>query len=413
MTPEAGELDVICYPPTLGGTVTFRRDEYVWQNLGVPPSIERMGEADIVVVMGPIDDGNVALTFGGEVRIAVERGATIVFLYQGWPGSVDARFLQNVLSRLTPDQVGSAMRPPLDEPPPHPAFRDYLVTNGHNTAAFHGVSDEDEILGHSGTTVDHHPCALVSTIGEGRIYILPWHLPGVSGSAEALFDRLISSLQAHASGQTLPDPHFLADLEVAGERDVTTEIEDLSARVAAANERRNALLGHKQLVGRLKSGAFVSLVIEDLNLVLEGSRVHARSIEETFAEDFDLAREDDRLAIAEAKGVNSGVQLNHVDQLNQHRTKLFDVGADELPGLLVVNQHRLKDDLELRQAPVAPGVIKHALRINVLILRGWDLYELVNRRLRGEDDSGALITALEGGGGWLEVREDSATVHTD
>ncbi|MDP8929567.1 MAG: hypothetical protein M3O70_13600 [Actinomycetota bacterium] len=100
--------------------------------------------------------------------------------------------------------------------------------------------------------------------------------------------------------------------------------------------------------------------------------------------------------------------LGHVNQINSHRSELFDAAADELPGLLIVNTFRNDEVLERRRRePVNERVVRQARRMNVLVLRSWDLYRLVARRLGGEDDTETVIAALAGGGGWVEVTDET------
>jgi hypothetical protein len=58
-----------------------------------------------------------------------------------------------------------------------------------------------------------------------------------------------------------------------------------------------------------------------------------------------------------------------------------------------------------RAERVHRNTIRYARQLNVLILRSWDLYSLVARRLAGNDDAEELAKCLVAGGGWLEVTD--------
>lgn len=142
--------------------------------------------------------------------------------------------------------------------------------------------------------------------------------------------------------------------------------------------------------------------------MLDGSGTTARPIEERYEEDFEILRRDDRVAIAEAKGVNRGVSLQDVNQVNQHRTEIVDASAEELPGLLVVNAFRSDDGIERRRTEIHDRIRRHAVRMNVCVLRSVDLYALLERRLGGADDAEEIAKViLKGGGGWLKVDRDT------
>lgn len=115
-------------------------------------------------------------------------------------------------------------------------------------------------------------------------------------------------------------------------------------------------------------------------------------------------------ALAEVKGVGTGVRREHVNKLDTHREKAGH-GPDELPGLLVINQFRNDSTLEARQREIGSDIVTHLVRFNVLALRGVDLYRLLGLRLASTVGPELLVDALSGGGGWLQVTEETADIH--
>jgi tRNA nucleotidyltransferase/poly(A) polymerase len=221
-----------------------------------------------------------------------------------------------------------------------------------------------------------------------------------------LIQRVVAAVVEHQEATIGLPPPFLADLAVPGQESLNVAIEKAAQDLADLDRERAELERHKLLIGRAHGQAFENLVIDELNLILRGSDLLARDVEEVFVEDFELAKGSDRVAIGEAKGVNRGVSLGDVNQVNDHRTELFDAGVEDLPGLLVVNTFRGAEALERREEIVHERVCRHARRMNVLVLRSWDLYQLVVRRLNGKDDAGQFAEALQAGGGWFDVGGD-------
>jgi hypothetical protein len=62
--------------------------------------------------------------------------------------------------------------------------------------------------------------------------------------------------------------------------------------------------------------------------------------------------------------------------------------------------------------PVSDDIARHAARLNVLVLRGWDLYQLVARALTDPETGRQFLAQLSAGGGWLEVTADALSLHT-
>jgi hypothetical protein len=163
----------------------------------------------------------------------------------------------------------------------------------------------------------------------------------------------------------------------------------------------------RHLVGSLQGTPLERLIIDALNVVLEGSRYTAEDREDIGAEDFLIVGPDGDFALAESKGIGSHVRREHVNQVDNHRSAAGR-DVDEFPGLLVVNILLDAKSLDERLLPVSDDVVRQADRQNVLILRGADLYYLVSRKLAAEDAAGELLGALGAHGDWLEVTEDAA-----
>jgi hypothetical protein len=208
----------------------------------------------------------------------------------------------------------------------------------------------------------------------------------------------VHAVSRHVAGGDEGDPLFLADLMVPGEEAVLSEIAGANAQLEELRHRHAELAGHKRLLGYASGDDYKSVAIDALNRFL--STATAVSGEEKYVEDFVLVAEDgSEAALAEAKGVNRGIQVRDVDQVNNHRTER-GASADELPGLLVVNTFRGDDGLERRTEPVHERVVRHAVRLRVLVLRSADLFELVNVSLDDSQIGDRLVAALKDGG-WL------------
>jgi hypothetical protein len=227
-----------------------------------------------------------------------------------------------------------------------------------------------------------------------------------------MLERLVGAVLEHQEGMHVTLPSFFEELTVPGEDEVLEEIAAAREKLERLEGQRADLARHKQLIGHFSGDQFERLVTEELNLVLSETGVQAHDVEERYVEDFELVDLDDRKALGEAKAIGGGVALPHVNQVNSHRSELFDAAVDELPGLLVVNTFRNDDVADRQRESVNKRVVRHARRMNVLILRSWDLYQLVVRRLAGQDDGADVLEALIGGGGWLEVEEAGLTIHT-
>jgi hypothetical protein len=298
------------------------------------------------------------------------------------------------------------------KPAPHPAFHEYLTIHGQTDLQLYNLPSGVEVLAHAVVSIEPYkaePTAVRFGFARGSLYVLPYQ---PSASPWVLLERLVGAVLEHQEGVHLTVPSFFQELWVPGEEEVLQGIAAARERLERLEGQRAGFTRHKHLVGHFSGEQLERLVIEELNLVLPGTAIQARDVEERYVEDFELVdAADTRKALGESKAAGGGVALGHVDQVNSHRSELFDATADELPGLLVVNTFRNDDVADRRREAVNERVVRHARRMNVLVLRSWDLYQLTVRRLGGQDDGTDILGALLGGGGWLEVDEAGVTTH--
>jgi hypothetical protein len=374
------------------------------------PTPAELAAADVVLVIGPVQ--NAQLELAGAMKLALERGATLVFIYNAHFQDFDQRFLQELV-QFSARQVSGSVLAVAEEPAPHPDFREYLTVHGQTDLQLYSLPDGVEVLAHAVVTSSPYqaePTAVRIGLASGSLYVLPYQPPT---NFWTMLERLVTAVLEHQEGMHLTLPPFFEELRTPGEEDVVQGIATARKELERLDGQRAGLTRHKHLVGHFSGERLERLVIEELNLVLSRTEVQAHDVEERYVEDFQLVdTAGARRALGESKAVGRGVALGHVDQVNSHRSELFDATADELPGLLIVNTFRNDDTLPRRRESVNERVVRHARRMNVLILRSWDLYQLVVRRLAGRDDGTEILRALDGGGGWLEVEEADLTIHT-
>jgi hypothetical protein len=383
------------------------------------PFVEEMVDADLTVVMGPLQNADAGLELAGRIRLALEQGASVVFCYHARLNQVDEVNVPAMAPGAVPSQLRGTVHAVTLDPPPDPAFRTYLLEFGQTDQGFTSLGPATQVLAsaHYPTANTMIAAAFVSTaIGSGRFYVLPMH---TAGGVEGPLHRLVDAVIEHQGETSIDVPAFLGELTLPGEADLAAEIEATTAKLEELDAGQRALVRHKLLMSHADGAPFEELVVEELNAVLEGASLQAEDTLERFVEDFALMEDSEMRAIGEAKAARRNVTHNHVDQLHRHRAEVLTLEDEveqedpgpapiEVPGLLVVNTFRNDDDLARRQTePVHERVFRYARRMNVLVLRSSDLFAFVVRRLEGNDDSARLAELiLTSGGGWLEVRDD-------
>lgn len=223
--------------------------------------------------------------------------------------------------------------------------------------------------------------------------------------------ELINSIDEHRFKSSAAIPGFLEELRLPGEAELLSKIGTLSHEVEALEVEAQELANFRMIVGPYEGETLELLIIQILNRIFDRTEVIAEDRAESFHEDFWITNGTDDLAICEAKGIGTNVRREHINQVDDHRSRL-ELEPEALPGLLVVNIFRGSDDLVRRQTPLSPEVIRHAVRQNVLVLRTWDLYKMLGRSWSHDSTGAEFLSRLTEGGGWLEV-DVKMELHTD
>jgi hypothetical protein len=367
------------------------------------PAPEEVAGAEVIVIIGPLAGGDHAQQLGGAVRLAVERGATAICLFPVRLDGHDRAFVRE-LGPLGVSSRSSGVRVTSRSPSFYDYFRAYGVSATTFTEAANG-----EVLG---AIHGDEAGAICLPVERGVLYLLPYHVASLQASHAPMIDAALRAVTAHQEGGQAAIPEFLDGIRVPGETELLAEISDAERNLDEQRREATRLARFRLLIGTTSGDALEALVIETLNLILSETELRAEDREDVGAEDFWLTASGADVALAEAKGIGSHVRREHVNQVENHRAER-DRAVEDLPGLLVINVFRGSEDLDQRGLPVSDDVIRHAVRLNVLVLRTLDLLNLVRQHLAGLHPGASVEEHLRAGGGWLEVTEDQIRLRID
>ncbi|MDP8929566.1 MAG: hypothetical protein M3O70_13595 [Actinomycetota bacterium] len=164
--------------------------------------------------------------------------------------------------QIAAQQVTGSVRAAASEPPPHPAFREFMTLHGHTDQRFTVLPESVEVLAHAvvaESPYDAAPTAIRIEIADGSLYILPHH---TAGNIQVLLERLTEAVLEHREGALAALPPFFDELLLPGEENVVREIEGTQAALERLEGERAALTRQKLLVGHSSGGQLERLVIE-------------------------------------------------------------------------------------------------------------------------------------------------------
>ncbi len=365
------------------------------------PSPDALRQFDYIVFGGTFANGSQATQLGGATRLAVEDGAFALCLY---PVRLEGAYQVLMSELLALGQVTLNTDHRVQEA--DSAFYDYFGAYGRSGVYFETLPDDAQIIG----DIEQGPVALICQLGEGHVGLIPYHVANFQVSHNDLIRSVLTGIRTYQTAQgDSPPPAFLDALRLPGEVEAEQEITRLVSQLADQRREASRLARYRLLMSALSGDRLEALVIDSLNLILGRTQLRAEDRDEERVEDFWLVDDEGDRALAEAKGIGSNVRRQDVNQVENHRAER-DRAVEDLPGLLVVNTFRNSDDLDKRLLPVSDDVVRHAARLNVLILRTVDLLGLLRLHLGGTAVGATFGKALASGGGWLECDGQTATM---
>lgn len=215
-------------------------------------------------------------------------------------------------------------------------------------------------------------------------------------------------------------PDFGPEADMPDEGEVRDRLADLKHEEEALSARLIECAESRRIIGSAQNSELVDLVGATLNALLNGTPYALdESHVDVGREDLVFGSQDGSLTIlVEIKGPNRGISVADVSQADTHRIQMAEVDEESAEetgvtyqALLVVNQHRGKDDLAQRRNSVAGEVVDAARLRHVAVIRTWDLFELVRRAHAGKAFPIQEFTRALVEGGWLEVAPDQVQLN--
>ena len=247
---------------------------------------------------------------------------------------------------------------------------------------------------------------IVSMILFDNLFFIPCLMPGnnpdrVNEYFKLLCDALVATrkkIQVEIP-DWINEFRFQEESKLLDKKDLLlAEIEDLNTKLTNFERYKRVLLfDGDQLVDSVEE------------ILTKGFKFKIDSSDE-FKEDLKIVNEEGTpIVFVEIKGTNGGVKREYVNQADSHRERAeLD---SSFPSILIINTHiKNSRSLDEKNKEVPNEHIVHAKKINVLVLRTYDLLQLLKLHLMGAIDRDAILDLLTTESGWLRVMGDEIKV---
>lgn len=139
-------------------------------------------------------------------------------------------------------------------------------------------------------------------------------------------------------------------------------------------------------------------------------KIHAA---DNFREDISILDANGQLAVlGEIKGKSGGVKREYINQADSHRERAKL--PEDFPTLLIINTHtRNTRTLQEKDKEIPSEQVKHAVKMNVLVLRTLDLLNLLALVQKGRVTTADILELLRSNVGWLRIIGDKIQIQKE
>jgi hypothetical protein len=236
-------------------------------------------------------------------------------------------------------------------------------------------------------------------IGNGLLLFIPciWGSKDISYFIEHS-EKLVAGLISYSAKLVAEPPSYIQQFLFTKEKGVREEIDRITKEQIAPLERSLDFYAGLKSVLWLGDRPLVKATENFLK-----NMGFQTNIDEIFEEDLLIMKGQEKLIIAEVKGLNKNLTRQDISKLDEHRE------AREVPnltGLLIANTFMTADSLESKDQPFPPNVIDKAVNTNLLITRTIDLCRIFDHLQLGElMPSQVLLETILGKKGWLMLKD--------
>lgn len=237
---------------------------------------------------------------------------------------------------------------------------------------------------------------------ENSIFFLPFHTTkSDKNTAESIAKLVTQSVLEYRQKHIAEIPEWIKTFEFVKEIEYKNKISDLTSQIHDIEQNLRPLQSYKLVVNT--SGELLKKVIVHILKNFFGLSVDP--IDEG-REDAKILNESGKvIAIVEVKGTNKGIKREHINQVDSHRER--NGFTDEVPGILIINNEMDIEGIEERlNTKVSDEQIKHAVNMNVLIVRTIDFLFLMKHLESDPSKRERVIELINSGGGWLKADRD-------
>ncbi|MDQ0041100.1 hypothetical protein [Variovorax boronicumulans] len=255
-------------------------------------------------------------------------------------------------------------------------------------------------------TINSRPVSL--RIGTSEFFVPTLEIPTNQDKFVEYFTLLVDGLSSIKNKLHKDIPDWLKKFTFEEEGPLSDEISTLRVKISELQEELDRFEYFKSCL--IHTGEPLVCVVSKILYETTGLTC---DLTDELKEDAKLVdHKGSVVAVCEIKGINRGIKRENINQTDSHRER--SEFPDNFPALLIANTG-IKQAHTIEEKDEEPNTdqIKHAAKINILILRTLDLINLlrlVRRQALSQAEARALLL---GSSGWLKVEAAAPEVRKE
>jgi len=249
----------------------------------------------------------------------------------------------------------------------------------------------------------------VSMVIGDSLFFVPCLLPEQrSERKEEFFQLLADAVVTCIKKLRVELPPWADEFLLPSEKAILEEQVQLSSRLEVLKKERSSLSRFKCVL----VGDSDALVDDVVNLLTTGFGFTV-SKEETYREDIRILDDSGKpIIFGEIKGTTRGVKREYINQADSHRERAGL--TSQFPTILIINTHTKNTrPLQEKNQAVASEQVKHAVNMNVFIIRTIDMLNLLAMMQKQRISQADILTMFKTKVGWLVVSDEEILIRKE
>ena len=234
-----------------------------------------------------------------------------------------------------------------------------------------------------------------------KLFFLPVQIVNFNVKDVINLVKIISlAINDYRQKREIAYPKWFSELSFKEEEELKNKLNELAEEELQINRKLEKYSKYKAIL--TTSGELLRKIIIDIFVDFFNFNIDSK---DKFKEDFKiLGKDTNPIVFCEVKGTKKGIKREHINQVDSHRER-SGYGINKKGILIINNEMAISGCKERFDTSITEEQVKHARKMNVLIIRTIDLINYLILQQDNINRSDQFLDILKNNVGWLKVSE--------